>query len=112
MDQLNQTLLALSVQNQTAINQLIATPTSQKEAFTTMVEAEEKRAYDLDFASIPAFDVKNKAKFHEWFRRIQYTCAYSNRNLYKELLRRSAGTVMTILLKINPATRADKIKKK
>ena len=77
-----------------------------------MAEAEEKRTYDLDFVSIPVFNGKNKAKFHEWFRRIQYTCAYSNRNLYKELLRRSAGTVMTILLKIDPTTRADKIKKK
>ena len=77
-----------------------------------MAEAEEKRAYDLDFTSIPVFNGKNKAKFHEWFKRIQYICAYSNRNLYKELLRRNAGTVMTILLKIDPTTRADKIKKK
>ena len=73
-----------------AINQLIETQTSQKEAFTTMAEAKEKRAYDLDFTSIPVFNGKNKAKFHEWFRRIQYTCAYSNQNLHKELLRRSA----------------------
>ena len=73
----------------------------------TMAEAKEKRAYDLDFMSIPVFDSKNKAKFHEWFRKLQYTCAYSNRNLHKELLRRSAGTVTTVLLKMNAATRAD-----
>ena len=42
LDQLKQTLLVLSVQNQMAINQLIETQTSQKEAFTIMVEAEEK----------------------------------------------------------------------
>ena len=58
------------------------------------------------------FNGKNKVKFHEWFRRLQYTCAYSSRNLHKELLRRSAGTVTTVLLKMNPATRANKIKKK
>ena len=112
LDQLNQTLPALSAQNQTAINQLIKTQTSQKEAFITMAEAEEKRAYDLDFTSVLIFDGKNKAKFYEWFRRVQYTCAYSNQNLHKELLRRSAGTVTTMLLKMNAATRADKIKKK
>ena len=49
LDQFNQTLLALSAQNQTAINQLIEMQIGQKEAFTTMAEAEEKRAYDLDF---------------------------------------------------------------
>ena len=64
MDQLNQTLLALSAENQTAINQLIKTQTSQKEAFTTIAEAKEKRAYDLDFISIPVFNGRNKAKFH------------------------------------------------
>ena len=36
-----------------------------------MAEAEEKKAYNLDFASIPVFNGKNKANFHEWFRRIQ-----------------------------------------
>ena len=51
-----------------------------------MVEAEEKRAYDLDFTSIPVINGKNKSKFHEWFKRIQYMCIYSNRNLHKELL--------------------------
>ena len=112
LDQLNQTLLALSAQNQTAINNLIKMQTNQKEAFMTMAEAVEKITYDLDFTSIPVFDSKNKLKFHEWFRRIQYTCTYSNRNLYKELLRRSAGTVITILLKMNPVRRAYKIKKK
>ena len=30
-----------------------------------MAEAEEKKAYDLDFASIPVFNGKNNAKFHE-----------------------------------------------
>ena len=74
LDLLNETLLALSVQNQAAINQLIETQTSQKEAFTTMAEAGEKRAYNLDFTSIPVFNGKIKATFYKWFRRIQYTC--------------------------------------
>ena len=99
LDQLNQTLLALSTQNQTVINQLVETQICQKEAFTTMAEAEEKRGYDLDFTSIPIFDRRDKTKFHEWCRCTQYTCAYSNRNLHQELLQRSAGAVTTVLLK-------------
>ena len=86
LEQLNQTLLALSMQNQTAINQLVKTQMSQKEAFITMTEAEEKRGYDLDFASIPIFNGRDKTKVHEWFRCTQYTCTYINRNLHKELL--------------------------
>ena len=76
-----------------------------------MAAAEEKRGYNLDFDSIPVFNGKYKTKFHEWFRHIQYTCAYSNRNLCKELLHRSARAVTTVLLKMDPATRAEKIKK-
>ena len=45
-------------------------------------------------------------------RRVQYTCAYSNQNLHKELLQRNTGTVTNVLLKVNYAIRADKIKKK
>ena len=56
-----------SMQNQTIINQLIKTQISQKEAFTTMAAAEEKRGYNLHFASIPVFNGKDKTKFHEWF---------------------------------------------
>ena len=84
---------------------------SQKEAFTTMAEAEEKRGYDLDFASIPIFDGRDKTKFHEWFRHTQYTCAYSNRNLCQELLCRSAGAVTTVLLKLDKNMKEEKIKK-
>ena len=43
LEQLSQILLSLSMQNQTAINQLVKTQISQKEAFTMMAAAEEKR---------------------------------------------------------------------
>ena len=75
LEELKQTLLALTTQSKTAINQLVKTQMSQNEAFTTVAEAEEKRGYDLDFASIPIFNGKDKMKFQEWFRHTQYTCA-------------------------------------
>ena len=69
-----------------------------------MATAEEKRGYDLDFSSIQVFNGKGKSK---WFRCIQHTCAYSSRSLHKELLHRSAGAVSTVLLKMEPATKAE-----
>ena len=111
LEQFNQTFLALSTQNQTAINQLVKTQMSQKEAFTMMAAAEEKRGYNLDFASIPIFSGKDKLKFHKWFRCTQHTCAYSNRNLCHKLLHRSAGAVTTVLLKLDKNARDEKIKK-
>ena len=111
LEQLNQTLLAISAQNQTAINHPIETQISQKEAFTSMATAKKKRGYDLDFASIPTFDQKDKTKFHEWFRCIQQTGTYSNRNLHKEFLCKSACAVTTLPLKMNTMDKAEKIKK-
>ena len=81
LEQLNQTIITLSTQNQTAINQLIETQMSQKEAFTTMAEAAEERGYNLDFTSIPIFDGENKAQFHEWYRHTEYTRTYSKETL-------------------------------
>ena len=77
LEQLNQTLLKLSMQNQIAIKQLVEMQISQKEAFTSMAEAAKKRAYDSDFTAIPVFNRRDKSKFHKWFRKIEYTCTYS-----------------------------------
>ena len=83
----------------------------QKEIFTMIAKAAEKRGYDLDFTSIPIFDERNKTQFHKWYRHTEYTCTYSKRNLRQELLHRSVGAVTTILLKMDKNLRQDKIKK-
>ena len=99
------------MQHQTAINQLVKTQMSQKDASTMMAEAAGKRGYDLDFTSIPIFDGRNKVQFHEQYRCTEYTCPYSKRNLRQELLCRSAGAVTTVLLKMDKNLRHEKIKK-
>ena len=76
-----------------------------------IAKAAGKRGYNLDFASIPIFDGRNKSHFHDWFRHTKYTCAYSKRDLRQELLQRSAGAVTTILLKMDKNLRNDRIKK-
>ena len=61
--------------------------------------------------SIPVIDGKDKTNFQEWFRHILHTCVYSNRSLHKELPQRSAGAVTNVLLKMEPTTKTEKIKK-
>ena len=83
---------------------------SQKEAFTSMAEAAEKRGFDIDFASIPIFNGKNKSYFHKWYTRLEYTCTYSKRDLRHKLLCRSSGAVTTILHKVDKNLRSNKMK--
>ena len=76
-----------------------------------MTAAGKKRGYNLDIVSILVFNGKDKTRFHEWFRQLQHTSVYRNRNPCKELLHKSAGAVTTVLLKMDPTARTKKIKK-
>ena len=72
---------------------MAASQRSQQEAFQELTRARKDKANDAMFASIKAFDGKNRQAFEEWIDKINQACRVSDHDFRTEIFKKSKGAV-------------------
>ena len=75
---------------------------SQMEAYREMTHSNLAREDDALFSGIQVYDGEDPAQFEGWLDSVEQACNMKNRNLRKELMKKSTGVIRETLSMMNP----------
>ena len=82
---------------------------SQMDAYREMTHSNQAREDDALFAGIDVYDGEDPSKFEGWLDAVEQACNMTDRNLCKELMKKSSGAIRETLLMMNTAWTNDNI---
>ena len=66
---------------------------SQMDAYREMTQSNQAREDDALFAGINVYDSEDPSKFEGWLDAVEQACNMTDRNLRKELMKKSSGAI-------------------
>ena len=73
------------------------------DAYRKMTRSNQAREDDALFAGIDVYDSEDPSKFEGWLDAVEQACNMTNRNLRKELMKKSSGAIKETLSMMNAA---------
>ena len=76
---------------------------SQMDAYSEMTHSNQAREDDALFTGIEVYDGEDPSRFEGWLDAVEQACNMTDRNLHKELMKKSTGAIREMLLMMNAA---------
>ena len=91
------------VENQShSLDFILAGQQSQMDAYKEMTCSNQAREDDTLFAGIQVYDGEDPSHFEGWLDAVKQACNMTDRNLRKELMKKSTGAIRETLSMMNP----------
>ena len=91
------------VENQShSLDFILAGQQSQMDAYKEMTHSNQAREDDALFAGIQVYDGEDPSHFEGWLDAVEQVCNMMDRNLRKELMKKSTGAIRETLSMMNP----------
>ena len=102
-------IIQLAENQSRSLDFILAGQQSQMDAYREMTHSNQAREDDALFAGINEYDGEDPSKFEGWLDAVEQACNMTDRNLCKELMKKSSGAIRETLLMMNAAWTDDDI---
>ena len=108
-DALGRSIIQLAENQSRSLDFILVGQQSQMDAYREMTHSNQAREDDALFAGIDVYDGEDPSKFEGWLDAIEQACNMTDRNLHKELMKKSSGAIRETLLMMNAAWTDDDV---
>ena len=108
-DAVGRPIIQLAENQSHSIDFILAGQQSQMDAYREMTHSNQAREDDTLFAGIDVYNGEDPSKFEGWLDAMEQACNMTDRNLHKELMKKSSGAIRETLSMMNAAWTDDDI---
>ena len=108
-DAVGRSIIQLAENQSHSLDFILVGQQSQMDAYREMTHSNQAREDDTLFAGINVYNGEDPSKFEGWLDAIEQACNMTNRNLRKELMKKSSGAIRETLSMMNAAWTNDDI---
>ena len=108
-DAVSRSIIQLAENQSHSLDFILVGQQSQMDAYREMTRSNQAREDDTLFAGIDVYDGEDPSKFEGWLDAVEQACNMTNRNLCKELMKKSSGAFRETLSMMNTAWTNDDI---
>ena len=102
-------IIQLAENQSHSLDFILAGQQSQMDAYREMTCSNQAREDGTLFAGIDVYDGEDPSKFEGWLDAVEQACKMTDRNLHKELMKKSSGAIRETLSMMNAAWTNDNI---
>ena len=102
-DAVGRSIIQLTENQSRSLDFILVGQQSQMDAYREMTRSNQAREDDSLFAGIDVYDGEDPLKFEGWLDAMEQACNMTDRNLCKELMKKSSGAIREILSMMNTA---------
>ena len=96
-DAVGRSIIQLAENQSRSLDFILAGQQSQMDAYKEMTCSNQAREDDTLFAGIQMYDGEYPSHFEGWFYAVKQACNMTDRNLRKELMKKSTGAIRETL---------------
>ena len=111
-DAVSRLIIQLAKNQSHSLDFIMAGQQSQMEAYREMTHSNLAREDNALFSGIQVYDGEDPTQFEGWLDSVEQACNMTNRNLRKELMKKSTGVIRETLSMMNPNWTDDDIIRK
>ena len=108
-DAVGRSIIQLAENQSHSLDFILVGQQSQMDAYREMTRSNQAREDDALFAGIDVYNGEDPSKFEGWLDAVEQACNMSDRNLHKELMKKSSGAIRETLSMMNTAWTDDDI---
>ena len=108
-DAVGRSIIQLAENQSHSLDFILVGQQSQMDAYREMTCSNQAREDDALFAGIDVYDGEDPSKFEGWLDAVEQACNMTDRNLCKELMKKSAGAIRETLSMMSAAWTDDNI---
>ena len=102
-DTVGRSIIQLAENQSHSLDFILAGQQSQMDAYREMTHSNQAREDDALFAGIEVYDGKDPSRFEGWLDAVEQACNMTDRNLCKELMKKSTRAIRETPLMMNAA---------
>ena len=102
-DAVGRSIIQLAENQSHSLDFILAGQQSQMDAYREMTHSNQAREDNTLFAGIEVYDSKDPSRFESWLDTVKQACNMTDRNLHKELMKKSTGAIRETLSMMNAA---------
>ena len=102
-DAVGRSIIQLAENQSHSLDFILARQQSQMDAYREMTHSNQAQEDDTLFAGIDVYDGEDPSKFEGWLDDVEEACNMTDRNLHKELMKKSAGAIRETLSMMSAA---------
>ena len=108
-DAVGRSIIQLAENQSCSLDFILAGQQSQMDVYREMTHSNQAREDDALFTGIDVYDGEDPSKFEGWLDTIEQACNMTDRNLCKELMKKSAGAIRETLSMMSAAWTDDDV---
>ena len=108
-DNVGRSIIQLAENQSHSLDFILAGQQSQMDAYKEMTHSNQARKDDALFAGIEVYDGEDPSCFEGWLDAVEQACNMTDRNLRKELMKKSTGAIRETLSMMNASWTDDNI---
>ena len=108
-DTVGRSIIQLAENQSHSLGFILVGQQSQMDAYREMTHSNQAREDDALFAGIEVYDREDPSHFEGWLDAVKQACNMMDRNLRKELMKKSTGAIRETLSMINASWTDDNI---
>ena len=108
-DAVGRSIIQLAENQSHSLDFILVGQQSQMDAYREMTRSNQVQEDDALFAGIDVYDGEDPSKFEGWLDAVEQACNMTDRNLHKELMKKSSGAIRETLLMMNTAWTNDDV---
>ena len=101
-DAVSRSIIQLAENQSHSLDFILAGQQSQMDAYKEMTCSNQAREDGALFTGIQVYDGEDQTHFEEWLDAVEQACNMTDRNLRKELMKKSTGVIRETLSMMNP----------
>ena len=95
-DAVGRSIIQLAENQSHSLDFILVGQQSQMDAYREMTHSNQAREDDALFAGIEVYDGEDPSRFESWLDTVKQACNMTDRNLHKELMKKSTGAIRVI----------------
>ena len=108
-DAVGRSIIQLAENQSHSLDFILVGQQSQMDAYREMTHSNQAQEDDTLFTGIDVYDGEDSSKFEGWLDAVEQACNMTDRNLHKELMKKSSGAIKETLSMMNAAWTDDDI---
>ena len=108
-DTVGRSIIQLAENQSHSLDFILVGQQSQMDAYREMTQSNQAREDDALFAGIDVYDGEDPSKFKGWLDAMEQACNMTDRNLHKELMKKSFGAIRETISMMSAAWTDDDI---
>ena len=106
---MGRSIIQLAENQSRSLDFILVGQQSQMDAYREMTRSNQAREDDALFAGINVYDSEDPQKLEGWLDAMEQACNMTDRNLCKELMKKSSGAIRETILMMNTAWTNDNV---